>query len=116
MASVRVHEPGVNGAEVPPELTGRLDGFVDRARHAARAFRELGQERIATRTVVNDVRVPEARVQPRRSRNALQSPVDRRNRVDLRLVRPRLEIWLVDLYHIGARLLERTQLGVDRRR
>ena len=46
MASVRVHEPGVNGAEVPPELTGRLDGFVDRARHAARAFRELGQDEV----------------------------------------------------------------------
>jgi acetaldehyde dehydrogenase/alcohol dehydrogenase len=41
-----VHEPGVNGAEVPPELTGRLDGFVDRARHAARAFRELGQDEV----------------------------------------------------------------------
>jgi acetaldehyde dehydrogenase/alcohol dehydrogenase len=46
MASVRAHEPGVNGAEAPPELTERLNGFVDRARHAARAFRELGQDEV----------------------------------------------------------------------
>lgn len=46
MTSVQTQEPPLNGADRSPELTERLDGFVDRARAAARALRELGQEEV----------------------------------------------------------------------
>ena len=68
----------------------------------AAALRQLGQEGIAARALVDDGRVAEADVHRGRALHTLQRAVQRLQAVLPRLLGPRLHVGLVDLHHVGA--------------
>src|SRR4029453_10352998 len=80
---------------------------------ARRAVVELTQERVATRAVVDDVRVAETGVEDRLTVDALQRTVDRLDGVLARRFRPGLEVRFVDLDDVRAGCLQVSQLLVD---
>ena len=61
---------------------------------------QLGQERVAVRPVVDDRRVPEAQVHRGRPGHPVQRPVDDGDAVSACLVRPGLQVGLVELHDV----------------
>ncbi len=75
---------------------------------------ELAQERVAGEAVVDDVRVPEARVQDGVTLDTFERTVDRLDRVLAGRLGARLQVGLVDLDDVRARRLEVAELFVHR--
>src|SRR5512134_1575148 len=75
---------------------------------------QLVEERVPGEPVVDDVRVPEARVEHGLALDAGERPVDRLERVLPRRLGTGLEVRLVDLDDVRARRLEVVELLVDR--
>src|SRR5437016_8288554 len=79
-----------------------------------RARRELRQERVSGRALVNEGRIAEAEMNRRRTGDALQRSIERLQAVFSGSVEARLHVRLIDLNDVGAGVEEVTNLLVHR--